>query len=135
MRKVQGKQKKIGLASHLIRWTSVRHSVKHLTSDGHPADRCAFESVNSSSQDLPGLDEHRAQFQVVDQRVHGAFQRRLQQQIGFRKRRLRSGQQGGPVLEGPVQTQGNAAEDEAQDEQPEEIVAQERKIRVLCVKS
>jgi len=37
------------------------------------------------------------------------------------------------VLEGPVQTQGNAAEDEAQDEQPEEVVAQERQIRVLCV--
>ena len=66
---------------------------------------------------LSGLDESGADFQVVDQRVYGALERRLQQQVVLGQRRLRPGQQGGPVLERAVQAQRHAAEDEAQHQQ------------------
>ena len=87
------------------------------------------EGEPASSEDLARFDEDGAEFQVVDEGVDGALERRLQQQLGLGQRRLAARLQRRPVLEGAVQPQRHAAEHEAQHQQPQKVVAQKRHVR------
>ena len=85
-------------------------------------------------ENLSRFDEDVAEFQVIDQRVHCSFKRRLKNQICFGQRRLRARQQSWPVLEGPVKAKGNAAEYKTQQQKSQKVVTQERYIRRFYLK-
>ena len=71
---------------------------------------------------------------MVDESVHGSFERGLQEQIGFGQRRLGARQKRRPVFERPVEAQRHAAEDEPQQQQTQKVIAQKRQIRRFCKK-